>query len=748
MLDRTLAVLSRLTAGLLLVLPLPASAAEWTLLGPDGATVYSLALQPGSSTVLYAGTNAGVFKSTDGGDTWLLRSAGLPTVNVLSLAVDPARPDTLYAGLPFRFGIYKSTDGGAHWTDAGAGLSSGNLEPGVFDLAVAGGAVYAAADSGLFRSRDGGASWQKIDQGLPRNDATFSLEVDLTRPARIYAGLFGGGLYRSTDGGARWTRVDGTGLAGGGGSVNDIAVSPASPKIVYAASQRGVARSLDSGATWLPPGKGISGNVISLAPHPTLPGTVYAGATNGVFRSTDHGATWVRVSQGLGNSLPVLALAIAPASPATLWAGTDNGVFRTTDAGARWTFRSRGLSTASFFSLEVDPQTPGTLYAATAGLLRSRDWGLHWTRLPLPGDPIVLDVELDPVDSSIVYAASNGGPLLKSTDGGDTWTQIGPSLSLYELAIDPANPSVFHGGGFDTFYKSTDAGATWTENRSFLTPLQIEIAPGVLYAIARVEHLPGTPGINRTVMVRSRDAGQTWEGVLWLGQDPRGLAVSPSDPETVYASLESGAVLRTEDGGDTWQEVSRFSSPAAALAIAPGPPETLYVAVSNEGVFASTDGGATWSPQGEGLEGLEFGRLVLDPRDPARLWVTLPSRGLATLTLVQPEDCEPGPTVLCLQGGRFRVEVEWKDFQGNTGLGQATPMTSETGSFWFFEQTNVELVVKVLDGRDTNGKFWVFAASLTSVEFTLTVTDTETGKQKVYRNPSGKMASFGDTGAF
>ena len=88
------------------------------------------------------------------------------------------------------------------------------------------------------------------------------------------------------------------------------------------------------------------------------------------------------------------------------------------------------------------------------------------------------------------------------------------------------------------------------------------------------------------------------------------------------------------------------------------------------------------------------------------------------------------------------------DFQGNTGSGQAIPMTSETGGLWFFDPANVELVVKVLDGRGSNGKFWVFAASLTSLEFTLTVTDIETGKQRVYYNPSGKMASFADTEAF
>ena len=111
-------------------------------------------------------------------------------------------------------------------------------------------------------------------------------------------------------------------------------------------------------------------------------------------------------------------------------------------------------------------------------------------------------------------------------------------------------------------------------------------------------------------------------------------------------------------------------------------------------------------------------------------------------------DCTAGPTTLCLQDGRFRVEVAWKAPQGTQGMGSRVPQTQDTGAFWFFQPTNLELMVKVLDGRGINGHFWVFFGALSNVEYTLMVTDTEAGRQKLYINPQGTLASVGDTAAF
>ncbi len=75
-------------------------------------------------------------------------------------------------------------------------------------------------------------------------------------------------------------------------------------------------------------------------------------------------------------------------------------------------------------------------------------------------------------------------------------------------------------------------------------------------------------------------------------------------------------------------------------------------------------------------------------------------------------------------------------------------LTPDTGYFWFFDDDNVEVMLKVLDGRGINGKFWVFYGALSDVEYSLTVTDTQTGRVKTYANPQGRFASVGDTAAF
>lgn len=110
--------------------------------------------------------------------------------------------------------------------------------------------------------------------------------------------------------------------------------------------------------------------------------------------------------------------------------------------------------------------------------------------------------------------------------------------------------------------------------------------------------------------------------------------------------------------------------------------------------------------------------------------------------------CIPGAGQLCLGSGRFRAEVAWTDHDGNTGTGKARALTDDTGAFSFFGESNLELMVKVLDGRGVNGSFWVFYGALSNVAYTLTVTDTATNITRTYTNPSGRMASRADVEAF
>lgn len=110
--------------------------------------------------------------------------------------------------------------------------------------------------------------------------------------------------------------------------------------------------------------------------------------------------------------------------------------------------------------------------------------------------------------------------------------------------------------------------------------------------------------------------------------------------------------------------------------------------------------------------------------------------------------CQASSRRLCLRSDRFAVEVAWKDFQNRTGRGTAAPLTGDTGTFWFFDAAKIDLAVKVFDGRQVNGKLWLLYGALSNVEYTVTVTDTQTGRVRTYRNPRGRFASVRDKGAF
>ncbi|MEP7131726.1 MAG: hypothetical protein ABI914_01090 [Acidobacteriota bacterium] len=111
--------------------------------------------------------------------------------------------------------------------------------------------------------------------------------------------------------------------------------------------------------------------------------------------------------------------------------------------------------------------------------------------------------------------------------------------------------------------------------------------------------------------------------------------------------------------------------------------------------------------------------------------------------------CVPDATTLCLNASRFKVQVAWSvPSQGTSGIGNGVALTGDTGEFWFFSANNIELVVKVVDGRAFNNKFWVFYGALSNVQYTITVTDTTTNAVKTYVNPNGNLASVADVTAF
>ena len=130
---------------------------------------------------------------------------------------------------------------------------------------------------------------------------------------------------------------------------------------------------------------------------------------------------------------------------------------------------------------------------------------------------------------------------------------------------------------------------------------------------------------------------------------------------------------------------------------------------------------------------------------------TPPEISLAALSAPQglPGACVPTATRFCILDNRFAVTATWRDFAGHTGTANAGTLTDDTGYFWFFDDANVEVVLKMVDAGAFNGHFWVYYGALSNVEYTLTVTDTVAGgSPRIYRNALGQFGSFGDIEAF
>src|SRR5688572_32811104 len=121
-----------------------------------------------------------------------------------------------------------------------------------------------------------------------------------------------------------------------------------------------------------------------------------------------------------------------------------------------------------------------------------------------------------------------------------------------------------------------------------------------------------------------------------------------------------------------------------------------------------------------------------------------------SLVALSPDACTPNATTLCLNNGRFQARAIFSapSLGISNAPAQAVPLTGDTGYFWFFSANNVEITLKVVDGRTFNGFFWAFYAALSDVAYTITITDMDTGAVKTYSNSQGSLASVADVRAF
>jgi photosystem II stability/assembly factor-like uncharacterized protein len=289
---------------------------------------------------------------------------------VVSLAIDPADSNVLYASTAAA-GVFKTTDGGASWLAASTGLASGS-GPLVAHPANPN-QLYTGSGAGIFETTDGGRAW--LPGGLS-NEIVLSLAVDPLRPTTLYAGTAERGIYKTTDGGASWAAIN-SGLAPR--RINLLAVDPRSSDILYAGSDaledgaNGIWKSTNGGASWNPASVGLPGkNVGALAIDPVATCSLYvslegaggAGGNGGIFRSADGAASFTSAYPSMSGTQ---ALAINPRNPAIVYAGTDeSGILVSQDRGVSWSTLNSGLpSDVSIMELQLDPNDPSIVFAAT-----------------------------------------------------------------------------------------------------------------------------------------------------------------------------------------------------------------------------------------------------------------------------------------------------------------------------------------------------------------------------------------------
>lgn len=305
----------------------------WNDKGPAGTTINVLAVNPTTSAILYAGSNAGVYKSDDSGTTWTL--VGLAGSSINALAIDPVTPATVYAGTDA--GAFKTTDSGTSWTSHG--LTTVKIQALVVDPVVPA-TIYAGTDTGVFKSLDSAVTWSQLDLGTPASVLSINIHN-----AAVYAGTSGGTVMKSADNGGSWST---TSVAYSIQTICNNYFVPYSNPPHYESFCYPVRTNYP---------------IRSLAMDSNTPATMYAGATSGVYSSADSGNSWTPRSL----TKEITSLAIDATNPAIIFAATPDGVFKTTDSGAIWGAVNSGLTTISTKALAFDPAGYKTIYAGTAG---------------------------------------------------------------------------------------------------------------------------------------------------------------------------------------------------------------------------------------------------------------------------------------------------------------------------------------------------------------------------------------------
>ncbi len=577
-------------------------------------SIGDIALDPSDPGVIYVGTgevNAGggsmtydgmgIYKSTDSGDNWI--HLGLEETRYIGrIVVDPTDPQRVYAAAMGKLfapnserGVYRSTDGGNSWQN----VLFVSDTTGCIDLVInpeTPSILYAAMwerirrpdrrnfgglTCGLYRSIDGGDTWQELSDGLPNNSpdlGRIGISISASDPDIIYAiyaddiGWFAG-VYKSTNAGDSWTQTNDSALgnlySSYGWWFGNIRVSPVDPNVVYVLGLD-VYKTTNGGQSWFYGSGNMHVDQHGMYIHPQNANFVAAGNDGGVYTSQNGGSSWIK-----SPNLPLTQFYTCEVDqqfPQRLYGGTqDNGTLRTMTGSLddwEWIFYGDG------FYVLVDPQNNNYIYAESqyGGLGRSTNGGSSFNSA-LNGidssdrnnwnSPLVFD----PSDPMILYFGTQR--IYQSVDRAAYWTAISPDLTngppsgnmvygtLTTIAVAPSNGSVIYAGTDDSnVWVTLNGGWQWTNISADLPQrwiTRVAVDPDNAY-IAYVTMSGYRQDIYLPHIFRTTDAGFTWADISGnLPEAPlNDLIVDSEFDSTLYVASDVG-VYMTMNLGDDWQ---------------------------------------------------------------------------------------------------------------------------------------------------------------------------------------------------
>lgn len=569
--------------------------------GGGAGRLNCIEFHPTNPNIIWVGSaGGGLWKSTNGGNSWTSNTDELAVLGVTDVVIDPVHPDTMYLATGdangihnLSLGLLRSHDGGNTWHQSGLifGITQTLLLSKILINSTNSSTLLVGASNGIYLSHDGGDTWaQTLTVGA--GEKVMDMEYHPSDSSIAYASVTNGGIYKSTNGGTNWIKLTG-GLPVSGFGRIELAVSPAVANTVYAllveASSGGfyrLYRSTDAGSSWTQmsaPAPNIlgfqkTGNDnfgqgfydLAMAVSPTNINEIFVGGIN-IWRSTDGGATWAINTYYAYNDInsPIKPyvhadqheLVFAPGSGSTVFSCNDGGLFKTANNGTTWIDLSNGLYINQIYRLGSSQINNNLLLAGTQDNGTERFLNGNWN-MALDGDG--MNCFFDFSNNTYAFAEFQFGQLRRSTNTGNSFPTIinpagisfGNFITPFEM--DPINPQTIY-AAYEDIYKSTDRGNNWTKIGDFngLPFETMAIAPSnpnVIY----VSKFDTTYKIYKTT-----NGGSSWLDVTndTLLQGITSISVHKTNPDIAW--FTSGGlndikkVKKTTDGGNSWQDITK-----------------------------------------------------------------------------------------------------------------------------------------------------------------------------------------------